>query len=267
MAYCEMKVNGSSCLGRMFAFTALIPVGAPGPFPVLYLLHGYSDDHTGWVRRSNVERYAGAYPMIIIMPDGQHGWYTDAASMPYANFEQYMAEELVSFVDNTFSTIAERRGRAIAGLSMGGYGALKLALKHPDKYCAGHSFSGAVGITQRQSGLAADNKESPWSIEQRLIFGENPAGGSEDLRTLILAADPKTMPAISFDCGVDDFLYESNQSFAAFLTEKKIPHTYERFSGAHDWNYWDTHIQEVIPRMAKHFGIKRIGEDAEANKE
>jgi len=269
MAYCEMKVRGSNSLGRMNAFAALVPEGVPGPFPVLYLLHGYSDDHTGWVRRSNVERYAERYPMIIIMPDGQHGWYTDAASMPYAKFETHLADELVGFVDTTFSTIADRRGRAIAGLSMGGYGALKLAVKHPDKFCAGHSFSGAVGITMRDNTLSTmmgAEPETPWSIEQRLIFGETPTGGPEDLRALILAANKKTMPAISFDCGVDDFLYDSNQSFHAFLTEKKIPHIYEQFPGAHDWDYWDTHIQEVLARMAKHFGIKKIGE-AEAEKE
>lgn len=261
MAYCEVKVAGSGALGRMNAFTALLPEGAKGPFPVLYLLHGYSDDHTGWVRRSNVERYVSKYPMMIIMPDGQHGWYTDAASMPYAKFETYIADELVGFVDTTFATVANRSGRAIAGLSMGGYGALKLALKHPDKFCAGHSFSGAVGITTRDNNLATtmgDEPESPWSVEQRLIFGEKPAGGPDDLYTLIKAADPKTMPAISFDCGVDDFLYESNESFEKFLVEQKIPHSYERFPGAHDWDYWDTHIQEVLARMAAHFGIKEI---------
>lgn len=258
MALSEIKLGGSQALGRMNSFMAVLPEGGDGPFPVLYLLHGYSDDHTGWVRRSNVERYVGKYPMIVIMPDGEHGWYTDAAAAPYAKFETYITKELVGFVDRTFHTIAERRGRAIAGLSMGGYGALKLALKNPDIFCAGHSFSGAVEIASREGSLKQrfEDSTSPWAIEQGLVFGDAPSGGPEDLRTIILKGDPKTRPVFSFDCGVDDFLIEDNRRFHAFLEENKIPHAYEEFPGGHDWNYWDTHIQTTLARTAKLFGIE-----------
>jgi S-formylglutathione hydrolase FrmB len=262
MAVCEMKLRASKTLSRMTAFNALLPEGVPGPFPVLYLLHGYSDDHTGWVRRSSIERYVDAYPMIVIMPDGQHGWYTDAASLPFSNFDTYITQELVGFVDTMFPTIKERTGRAIAGLSMGGYGALKLALKHPDLFCAGHSFSGAVEIaSRRDDGLAqvrGGDENSPWNVENRLIFGASPAGGTEDLQKLVLGSDSKTMPTITFDCGVDDFLIEDNRRFHAFLTEHNVPHVYEEFPGAHEWAYWDTHIQDVLARMAEKFGIERI---------
>jgi len=266
MAVCEMKLKSAPALNRMSAFMALLPEGVPGPFPVLYLLHGYSDDHTGWTRRSSIERYVDQYPMIVIMPDGGHGWYSDALTMPYSQYDTYITKELMGFVDTMFPTIAERRGRAVAGLSMGGYGALKLAVKHPELFCAAHSFSGAPLIASKDengsSKRRGGDENSPWSVEQRLIFGDKPKGGPDDLLKLYVEADPKTLPSISLDCGVDDFLIEDNRQFTAYLTENKIPHLYEEFPGAHDWAYWDTHIQSVLPRIAERFGIKTATVDA-----
>lgn len=256
MAVCEIKLKSSDALGRMTAFNALLPEGATGPFPVLYLLHGYSDDHSAWVRRSSIERYIDAYPMIVIMPDGQHGWYTDASTLPYSRFETYIVRELIGFVDTMFPTVAERRGRAIAGLSMGGYGALKLALKHPSMFCAAHSFSGAVEIASRNEDPATAD-DSPRILERRMIFGSTPKGGPDDLEALVMQVDPAKLPAISFDCGVDDFLIEDNRQFHAFLAEHGIPHDYDEFSGGHDWTYWDLHIQDVLRRMAKAFRLDR----------
>ena len=108
-----------------------------------------SDDHTAWARRSNIERYVDGLPMTVIMPNGERSFYSDAVSNPKAAFETFMTRDLIQFVDSTFQTIPTREGRVIAGLSMGGYGAFKLALKHPDLFQAAVSHSGAVAFANR----------------------------------------------------------------------------------------------------------------------
>jgi len=143
MAVCELHLNQTNCLQKMVSLTAIIPEGFDGPFPVYYLLHGLSDDHTAWVRRTSIERYVQNVPMIVIMPNGDRSFYCDAFDRGFNKYESFIVRDLVDFVDTTFRTIPSRKGRAIGGLSMGGYGALKLALKYPDVYCAAVSHSGA----------------------------------------------------------------------------------------------------------------------------
>jgi S-formylglutathione hydrolase FrmB len=252
MALIDIALRSGGAIGRMSSFLAIVPEGRPGPFPVLYLLHGLSDDHTGWSRRTSVERYVENLPLIVVMPNGQRGWYTDAANKPNEQYETYIARDLVGFVDATFPTIAARQGRALAGLSMGGYGALKLALKNPDLFCAAHSFSGAVDMATR-----SQEDDDDWTHELKLIFGDVIAGTPNDLFTLAKDGDPATRPAISFDCGVDDFLIEDNRRFHAHLTKLGIDHIYAEHPGDHNWEYWDTHIQDALPWIAKQLGIKQ----------
>jgi len=173
MALLDVNLRSSAAIGRMSAFTAIVPEGKEGPFPVLYLLHGLSDDNTAWTRRTSIERYVEGLPLIVVMPNGQRSWYVDAVGKRNENYETYIATELVGFVDRTFHTIPEARGRAIAGLSMGGYGSLLLAVKHPDIFSVAHSFSGAVN-------MAAQNpdRDSDWYRELALVFGPEIAGTS-----------------------------------------------------------------------------------------
>ena len=144
MAICEIRLSSNNVLEKMVSVNVIVPEKKTGPFPVLYLLHGLSDDHTAWARNTRIEQYFGDLPLIIVMPNGERGWYTDSVSNPYAAFGTSIVKDLISFVDGTFRTIPTRAGRATAGLSMGGYGAAKLALKHPDLFCAGVSLSGAL---------------------------------------------------------------------------------------------------------------------------
>ena len=250
MALFDISLRGGGAIGRMSQFQAIVPEGKTGPFPVLYLLHGLSDDHTAWPRRTSIERYVDDLPLIVVCPNAHRSWYTNAAGKPSEDFETYIVRDLVDFVDATFPTVKNRSGRATAGLSMGGYGALKLALKHPDMFCAAHSFSGAVDMASRSL-----EEESPWTLELRLIFGDKIAGGPEDLFHLAKAADAATRPALSFDCGRSDFLIEDNRRFHAHLESLKIPHQYTEHEGDHNWQYWDTHIQEALPWLASHLGI------------
>lgn len=241
MAICEMHLGSGTALQKMTAFTALVPEHISGPWACLYLLHGLSDDHTAWTRRTSLERYADGLPLLIIMPNGERGWYTDSAAQATQAFETYLTRDLVGFVDSAFHTRAVREARMTAGLSMGGYGAVKLALKYPELFCAGVSHSGALEIAARSW-----TEDDAWQAELRAIFGTHPQGGGNDTHALAERADPATRPALRIDCGVDDFLIEDNRRFQAHLERLGYPHEYAEHAGRHDWAYWDTHIQDTL---------------------
>ena len=251
MALLDISLRGSNAIGRMSQFRAIVPEGRKGPFPVLYLLHGLSDDHTAWTARTSVERYVESMPLIVVMPNGQRSWYTNAVGKPSENFETYIVNELVDFVDATFDTIPNAAGRALAGLSMGGYGAVKLAVKNPDRFCAAHSFSGALDMAGR-----SPDWEDAWGLELRLIFGNHLVDGTEDIFAIVKNTPKGALPAISFDCGVEDFLIEHNRRLHAHLNTLGIAHEYTEYPGDHNWEYWDAHIQDVLPGIAKRLGIE-----------
>jgi len=251
MAVAEIHLREGGALQKMVSVSVIIPEGKPGPFPVYYLLHGLYDDHTAWLRRTSIDRYAEKLPIIVVMPNGDRSWYTDAALMPDWKFETFISRDLVSFVDRTFHTIPERRGRAIGGLSMGGYGAMKLALKHPDIYCAVVSHSGALNLIRNPN----PRPDRPTRPTLPIIFGNTPVGGPDDLFSIAETADKSTLPAIQMDCGVDDFLIEHNRAFHALLDKLDIPHEYTEHPGDHSWEYWDTHVQDALLWVASEMGV------------
>ncbi len=253
MALCDLHYF-SPALGKQTGALVILPEGADGPrakppFPVFYLLHGLSDDHTMWMRRSSIERYVENLPLIVVMPDGGRGFYVDA-EQGFA-YEKAIAGDLVSYVDRVFPTKAERGGRAIGGLSMGGYGALRLALGRPDLFCSANSHSGAVAFGHKpQSGTDA------FSTEFRRVLGETPVGGKNDLFAITQkATDKSKLPAFRIDCGMDDFLIEDNRNFHSHLVNLNLKHEYEEFPGAHTWAYWDQHIQEALAFHRRQLGI------------
>jgi arylformamidase len=113
LAICEIHLSSSASLAKGTTAIALIPEGKPGPYPVLYLLHGLWDDYTGLTRRTNIDRYVEGLPLIVIMPSGDRGFYTDSPILPAAQYETYLTRDLIAFVDTAFNTITDRRGRAI----------------------------------------------------------------------------------------------------------------------------------------------------------
>jgi len=249
MPICEFHLNQNTVLEKMTSFTAIVPDNKPGPFPVLYLLHGLSDDHTAWTRRTSLERYVDGLPLIVVMPNGERSFYTDAQANPKAAFETYIVQDLVGFVDRTFRTVSTREGRVIAGLSMGGYGAVKLALKHPDLFCAAVSHSGAVGFGRRSF-----DPGSEWAA----VMGEHPGGGPNDIFRLVATIDRSALPTLRIDCGVDDFLIEENRALHQHLTALGVPHEYEEHPGEHNWEYWDKHIQDTLKFFSGVLGNPRL---------
>jgi putative tributyrin esterase len=244
MALCTLHYF-SRAIGKMTGATVLMPEGADGPFPVFYLLHGLSDDHTAWTRNTNIERYVQNMPLIVVMPDGGRGFYTDARE-GFA-YGTATGPELISFIDRTFNTDARRQARVIGGLSMGGYGAIKLALTYPESYCSAVSHSGTLAVAHRSL-----QRESPELVR---IFGANPRGGPDDLFALAERIDHRMLPALRFDCGVDDFLLEDNRSFHAHLKSLGIPHEYDELPGDHSWPYWDLQVQNALAFHARALGL------------
>jgi putative tributyrin esterase len=128
MAWCDLHFRGTAVLKHTNMYV-ILPEGE-GPFPVLYLLHGLSDDYSVWMRRTRIEVYAEKYPLIIVMPDGHRSWYVNDPRLGGLAYEDLIVKDVVGLVDRTFPTVRSREGRAVAGLSMGGYGAIMLGLRH-----------------------------------------------------------------------------------------------------------------------------------------
>ena len=249
MAFCELHYFSKS-LGKQTAANVILPESDTyePPFPVFYLLHGLSDDHTIWQRRTSIERYVQNLPLIVVMPDGGRGFYCDA-EQGFA-YETAIAQDLITFIDRMFPTKAERAGRCIGGLSMGGYGAIKLALSHPELFCSANSHSGALFVGHR-----AQPGNTPLSVELQRIVGAAPAGGKNDLYTLADKVDPARLPALRIDCGTEDLLIEDNRSFHAYLVRQNREHEYQEFPGGHDWSYWDEHVRQALSFHRRHLGI------------
>ncbi len=235
-------------IGKQTDMTVLLPQDAEGagPYPVLYLLHGLSDDDTIWTRRTSLERYVSGMPLILVMPDGGRGFYTDARN-GYA-YESHIMEDVIGFVERFLPAVPERNGRAIGGLSMGGYGAMKLALKHPDRFCSAVVHSSVFDIQR----LLQDSEHAD---ELALIFGDDAAEGGNDPFRLAQEADPEALPVIRFDCGTDDRLIDHNRAFHAHLEELGVEHEYGEFPGGHEWAYWDRRVQEALQFHARALGI------------
>jgi S-formylglutathione hydrolase FrmB len=241
-----MHFFGSS-IGKATAFSAIIPQGKAGPFPVLYLLHGLSDDHTIWLRRTSIERYAADMNLMIIMPDGGRGFYVNDPRPGGPAWEDHIASELVALVDGTFHTVRHRRGRAIAGLSMGGYGALMLAMRHPDVFSAAVSHSGALMFNHTVLNRFADVETLSASLPR----------GRYDLWRLATALKrSRRRLAIRMDCGTEDRLLEFNRQFHAHLEKLGLPHEYAEHPGSHDWAYWDLHIRQTLEFVARRLGLR-----------
>jgi putative tributyrin esterase len=228
----------SKVLGKQVGMNVILPEQGRPPFRTMYLLHGLSDDYTIWLRRSRIEWHVRELPLMVVMPDGYRGFYTDNAQGPA--YAKYMAEELTAFVERTFPAKRTRGGRCISGLSMGGYGALRLALGYPEVFASAHSHSGAL----LHGGKAYSRAKS---AEFHRVFGSRPEGTEHDLLHLARQAKQrKSLPRLRIDCGREDFLIDDNRQFHRELEQMKLPHKYEEFAGGHDWDYWEQHIRTAV---------------------
>jgi putative tributyrin esterase len=212
-------------------------------YPTLYLLHGLSDDHTIWQRRTSIERYVEPLGLAVVMPAVHRSFYTDMA-VGY-RYWTFVSEELPELARHFFPLSAAREDNFVAGLSMGGYGAFKLALTHPDRYAAAASLSGALDMVR-----AAQEKDEAWQAEIKRIFGNrrNIARSGNDLFYLAeqVARDRSARLPLYQWCGTEDILYPANVRFHKHAQALGLDLTYEEGPGEHEWKYWDQQIQKVL---------------------
>ena len=220
------------------------------PFRVLYLLHGYSDDHTAWQRWSSIECYAEGLNLAVVMPACQNSFYTDMAHG--GRFLTYLTEEIPQVVHDLFPLSTRREDTFVAGLSMGGYGAFKAGLTRPDLYAAAASLSGAVDIRELIK-KHEDPGNLAWLETMRNNFGDldKVPGSQYDLFALAqkVSASP-IKPRLFQYCGTEDFLYADNLRLRDFIRTLGYDHTYEETPGDHSWKYWDAEIQKVLKWLA-----------------
>ncbi len=218
-----------------------------GPPPVLYLLHGLSDDDTIWLRRTSIERYAAPLGLAVVMPQVHRSFYGDEH---YGGaYWTFLSEELPALVHDWFRVSDRREDTFVAGLSMGGYGALKWALRHPQRFAAAASLSGAVDV----AGLRTNRvrSEDPRMFDR--VFGDRTtAGGPDDLFWLLEQADPETLPGLYVCCGTEDELIDANRALADRAWSARARISSDFGPGTHDWAYWDATIQDVLAWLPLH---------------
>jgi S-formylglutathione hydrolase FrmB len=233
----------SAALGRDVPYIVIRPAPerGPGPFPVLYLLHGYDGDYTNWVRKTRLVDLVRSLDLIVITPDGANSWYVNGANGE--RWEDYIATDLVAEVEAHTPAIAERRGRAIAGLSMGGYGAIRIALMHPDLYALAASVSGAFDITREDSVFGGKNNPDVLAV-----FGkpDSAVRRAHDIFTVVSAATVAGAPYLSLACGSSDPWLPANRQLDAAMTARGLAHEFHERPGGHGWDYWNREVPEIL---------------------
>jgi S-formylglutathione hydrolase FrmB len=215
-------------------------------FPVVYLLHGYSGNYSDWIKKvPEINKYADEFQLIIVCPDGHiNSWYFDSPVDSGIRYETYISTEVPHYIDSAYQTIALKSSRAIAGLSMGGQGALSLAWKHPDTFGAAGSMSGVQDL-------------SPWKNHYDLtkVLGDTRNNDNFYKNSVVnmVKKIPSEIPAIIFDCGVNDPFIETNRQLHSELLLLKIPHNYTERNGAHSWDYWSNAINYQLLFFHKFF--------------
>ncbi len=258
----------SAVLGRDVAYAVYLPpdyAASTRRYPVVYLLHGYTDNESGWIQFGEVNLAADRAiaareipPMIIVMPDGGVTWYVNDASGKVL-YEDMFIQELIPHIDAAYRTRPAREFRGIAGLSMGGWGTLVHALRHPDLFAACAAFSAAVWPDEEILGM----KQKTWDELVGPVFGVGLAG-KDRLTAHFRKVSPlelaRSQPEDSLkkvryyiDCGDDDFLIRGNCALHLLLTDRKIPHEFRVRDGGHTWSYWRTGIVDGLKFIGQSF--------------
>ena len=253
MAFFEMHYY-SMALRQSVALNVILPeipkkqegAGAPaGTYKTLYLLHGLSGDCTAWTRKSSIERYADEYGIAVVMPSVGRSWYADTAYG--TKYFTFVAEELPAVCRSYFKGMSDKReDNFVAGLSMGGYGAAKLALSYPERYFGFATLSGALDVTRK--GRACDmvdwraNFGYDWEVPAELAGSDNDVFYLAERNKNEGRPHPKTF----IWCGTEDALISTNREFRDHLAALDLPCNYNESEGDHTWRWWDMHIQAAL---------------------
>lgn len=227
----------SAAMGRTVTVVVAVP-SAAGRFPAVVLLHGAGGGYANWPRRldalgAGFGALADRYGLVLAAPDGgADSWYLDSPRDPSVRMETFVAEELPAWMDAHLPTLPERRYRAVTGLSMGGHGALMLALRHPGVFGAASSISGGVDLAAFPERWGKARHLGPYDAD---TLGWNAVSVYQLVRD---RPAPDPLPALLVDCGTDDFFLPINRRLHALLTERQLAHDYTERPGGHAWTYW-----------------------------
>ena len=218
-------------------------------FQVLYLLHGAYGDNTDWTRLTSIEKYAQKHRLAVVMPSASNSFYQNMYCG--SDYLTYLTEELPAFVQALFPISTKRENTFVAGLSMGGYGAVKLAVEKPQQYAACASLSGAIDLAAIMGQVSSGEITGPFRWDAVFEHPQQVVGSDADLFALIEKRKQQgaVLPRIFQSCGTEDFIYKANVSAAQKLRALGVELTYEEHPGIHDWDYWDTHIQRALDWM------------------
>lgn len=238
-------------------------------YPVLYLLHGYTDDETGWTQfgeahliAERVIRDGEAAPMIIVMPDGGVTWYINNFDGK-VNYEDFFIKEFIPHIDATYRTRSTKQYRAIAGLSMGGYGTLIMSTKHPELFSSAAPLSAGVFMDE----AIVNGDDNLWKNVLGDIYGKKELTGKARLTDhyhknsilkIIETGNAEELKKVRYyiDCGDEDFLIKGNMALHSIMIDKKIPHEFRVRDGVHNWTYWRTALPEVLKFVSESFHQK-----------
>jgi enterochelin esterase-like enzyme len=237
-------------------------------YPVVYLLHGYSDDNTGWLQFGEINRYADKAiadgtipPMIIVMPNGDSSFFINSYDGK-EKYEDFFIKEFMPAIEKTYRIKSEKRYRGISGLSMGGYGTMLFALKYPELFAAAAPLSAGIFTDDEMTGMT----QPDYDLVFGPLFGKGLKGNDRlnkpwyDYSILKIVETKSTddLKKVRYwiDCGDDDFLTKGNCLLHLALRDKKVPHEFRVRDGYHCWTYWRTGITEALQFIGESFSQK-----------
>lgn len=244
----------SSSLATRMTYRIFLPANLPptGKLPVVYLLHGGGDNFSSWSNRSDVSKYA-LNGLILVMPDGDESYFMNEVESPRERYEDYITNDLIADVERRFPARNDRAGRAIIGISMGGFAAVKYAFSHPEMFAFVGALSPSIDVPFRHYSF---RRLGQW-WKFRTIFG--PAGSKEraarDPSTLIRTANAQVIPFVYLTAGRQEPLLGPNRQFAALLKHYGISFEFHIEPGGHDWSQWNLQIPGCFKSLPGHLGM------------
>lgn len=243
-----VRITSPSLGNSDYAFAVLLPAGydtSVKRYPVLFLLHGAGQTHTAFPSRNWFTREAAAREMIVVLPNGGRSFFANAAGLSNSRYEDLIARDLVEYMDSHYRTLATREGRAIAGISMGGFGSALIALRHPDLFATAGPLSAPLASAR----TAGDGPS-------QLIFGaaDSDENRARDPLTLVAQLPLEGAPYFYVACGLGDSLLGASRAFDQLLTARHLPHRYVEVPGGHTWAVWDEQLKAFFDILASRPG-------------
>lgn len=254
----EQRTFLSAALQRDMPYEVVLPVGygsGEQRYAVLYLLHGWQGDETNWVKLTHLVELVSRYPLIVVTPRAANSWYVNSATHPTDRYADYLVTDLIADVDAHYRTIADPHERAVAGLSMGGYGAMLYTLHYPGLFGFTGSISGAFAGPSGIEDVMAQLKPS---TDEAFGAAGSATRRDNNLDTLIAAADPARTPYLFLECGTTDPLLASNRKVVAELSARKFAYEYHEMPGSHTWTFWDDSLPALLNALAQQLHLQPV---------